>query len=78
MKKFVTTKYEIKTNQLHHRSLTFAGITDLHNVRYGSDNQPVLQAMKKIRPDAILIAGDLVLGKKGESLEPARQFLQEL
>lgn len=78
MKKFVTTKYEIKTNQLHHRSLTFAGITDLHNVRHGSDNQPVLQAMKKIRPDAILIAGDLVLGKKGESLEPARQFLQEL
>lgn len=78
MKKFVTTKYEIKTDKLNHRSLIFAGITDLHNVRYGSDNRPVFQAIQKIRPDAILIAGDLVLGKKGESLEPARQFLQEL
>lgn len=77
MKRFKTTTYTITTDKIKRTPLKFVMISDLHNVVFGERNRRVFDKIRQIRPDAILIAGDLVLGKHGASLNPARQFLRE-
>ena len=77
MKKFITTTYTVKSNRLKRNPLVFLMISDLHNVVFGKDNQVLFDAMRAEHPDLILIAGDLVLGKKGAPLKPALDFLKE-
>lgn len=77
MKRFQTTTYTITTDKIKKHPLKFVMVSDLHNVVFGKENERVFDKIRQIRPDAILIAGDLVLGRHGASLNPARQFLRE-
>ena len=77
MKKFVTTTYRITTDKIKRHPLRFVMISDLHNVMFGERNEPVFEKIRALNPDAILIAGDLVLGKEDASLKPAAAFLSE-
>ena len=77
MKKFVTTTYRITTDKIKRHPLKFVMISDLHNVVFGEKNEPVFDRIKALGPDAVLIAGDLVLGKTDASLKPAAAFLGE-
>lgn len=77
LKKFRIARYHITTKKLKKNSLTFVAVSDLHNVVFGEQNRNILDAIKKEKPDCILIAGDLVLGKKGATLEPAWNFLRQ-
>ena len=45
----------------------FVLLSDLHNKVYGKHNKRLLYAITKQRPDAILIAGDMLVGKRGIS-----------
>ncbi len=53
-------------------------IADLHNKRYGKNNERLLAAIRGQQPDIILIAGDIITAKPGRGLEPALQLLREL
>jgi len=53
-------------------------LSDLHNKRYGKDNERLLAAIRARQPDFILIAGDIVTAKPRASLEPAIAFLEKL
>ena len=77
MKKFKITNYEITSEKIS-QELRFVMISDWHNVIFGERNKPVFEAIQKINPDAILIAGDLVLGKQEAPLLPALESLKEL
>ena len=77
MKKFVTTTYRITTDKIKRHPLRFVMISDLHNVMFGERNEPVFEKIRALNPDAILIAGDLVLGKEDACLKPAAAFLSE-
>lgn len=77
MKKFITVRYETESRKLKSQSFSIAMISDLHNVVFGKNNEGLIEALKKERPDLICIAGDLVLGKKGASLKEPYQFLKE-
>lgn len=77
MKKFKITKYQIKSEKINQK-LKFVMISDWHNVVFGEKNEPVFEAIQKINPDAILIAGDLVLGKPEAPLLNALHSLEEL
>lgn len=77
MKKFKLTNYEIISEKIS-QELKFVMISDWHNVVFGERNEPVFDAIQKINPDAILIAGDLVLGKQEAPLLPALEILKEL
>lgn len=77
MKKFVKTRYTVTTEKLSKKNLTFVMVSDLHNVVFGEKNEKLLSAIREEKPDAILIAGDLVLGKKKAPLAPALEFLKE-
>lgn len=53
-------------------------IADLHNKKYGKDNRMLLDAIRKEKPDFILVAGDILVAKPGKSLQTAVDFLGEL
>lgn len=53
-------------------------ISDLHNKVYGDKNDVLIKAVKKINPDFIILAGDLVTSKAGESIKPGVEFVKIL
>lgn len=55
-----------------------AVIADLHNKRYGKENEKLLAAIRQEKPELILIAGDILTAQPGKSMEPALQFLRAL
>ena len=76
---FQVTHYKIHSDKLkniHPKKIVL--LSDLHNCSYGKNNEKLLQVIKRENPDMILIAGDMLVGKKGVSTEVARKFLKEL
>lgn len=53
-------------------------LADLHNKRYGRENERLLEAIRAQKPDFILVAGDLITAKPRRSQEPAIHLLEEL
>lgn len=53
-------------------------VADLHNKRYGKENNILLAAIREQKPDVILIAGDILTAQPGKTMEPAIHFLREL
>ena len=53
-------------------------LADLHNKRYGKNNVRLLEEIRAQKPDMILIAGDILTARKGDSFEPAVELLREL
>lgn len=76
MKKFVTAKYQIESEKIH-TPFTVVMVSDLHNVVFGEKNQRLLEQIRRIKPDLLAVAGDLVLGKPGASLREPEEFLRE-
>lgn len=63
MKNFKITNYRIKVDKSRFRlqqPIRFAMLSDLHNCIYGTDNEGLVQAVKEMQPDIIMIAGDMV------------------
>ena len=77
---FKITHYNIfsdKLNELQHeRKIVF--LSDLHNNRYGKDNEKLLTAVKKQKPDFIVIGGDMLVGKTNVSSKVAEAFVSRL
>lgn len=53
-------------------------LADLHNKRYGKDNELLIAAIREANPDMILVAGDIPTAKPGASLDIALHLLGEL
>ena len=68
MKKFVTVEYRIESDKIK-RPFTVVMISDLHNVVFGEKNVRLLEKIRDLGPDFLVIAGDLVLGKPGASFK---------
>ncbi|MBQ8210535.1 MAG: metallophosphoesterase [Clostridia bacterium] len=51
-----TTEYTLKSQTS--APITVAVVSDLHFSRFGKDNKRLVDAVKKMNPDAILLAGD--------------------
>ena len=77
---FRITHYDIISNKLNgiKKEQTVLFLSDLHNNTYGLNNEKLLQAVKMQQPDFILIGGDMLVGKKGLSLEVAEELILEL
>ncbi len=60
---FVVRKYEIRTDKLV-GDLTMVLLADLHGYSYGSNNDRLIDAIDKIRPDAVLCAGDMFTARE--------------
>ena len=53
-------------------------LSDLHNKEYGVGNERLLDAICKARPDLILIGGDMLVRKDGNSYDKTVHFLAKL
>ena len=75
--RFVVVRKSINSDKLR-RSARAVVLSDLHNKRYGKNNELLLKAIDDCKPDFVLVAGDILTAKPGESLEPAIEFMQKL
>lgn len=74
---FEQTCYVISDPKIRKRCKA-AVIADLHNQKYGRDNELLLEAIRKEKPDVVLLAGDILTARAGAKLDTALRFLEEL
>lgn len=75
--RFVVRKYAAADKRIR-KSCRAVVIADLHNKRFGKNNERLLAAVREQQPDFVLIAGDIITAKPGRGQEPALQLLKEL
>ena len=75
--RFVVRHYSIQDNRIR-KPVKAVVLADLHNKRYGKENERLLKAIDEIQPDLILIAGDMLTAKPKMGLETAVGFLEKL
>lgn len=75
--RFVVRHYLLRDQRIK-KPVKAVVLADLHNKRYGKENERLLQAIDEIRPDMILIAGDILTAKPKASLETAVDLLTKL
>ena len=57
---FKVTEFQFNNAKLKKEQFKFVLISDLHDVDHGNDNEEVLAAIDKEKPDCILLAGDMI------------------
>ena len=76
---FRVTRYTVRSPKLaglgRQRKLIF--LSDLHNYRYGENNDALYDAIAKEKPDLILIGGDMLNAKPGASFEKGAAFVKK-
>lgn len=75
--RFVVRKYTVTDKRIR-KPCRAVVMADLHNKRYGKNNERLLAAIREQQPDFILIAGDIITAKPGRELETALQLLRGL
>lgn len=53
-------------------------LSDLHNRVYGKKNNRLFEAVRKQKPDVILIGGDMLVGKNGYDYRTAAELIKRL
>ena len=74
---FETTEYCVTDPRIR-KAFRAVVLADLHNQRYGRDNQLLLKAIRDGRPDIVLIAGDMLTARPGKDFTPAIDLIREL
>lgn len=78
-KSFVTKIYDIESDAFQFKephNIVF--VSDLHNHKYGKNNEQLLKAIKEQEPEFILVGGDIPIAKKGYELNTAISFIESL
>lgn len=78
-KSFVTRIYDIESDAFQLKephNIVF--VSDLHNHKYGKNNEQLLEAIKEQQPEFILVGGDIPIAKKGYELNTAISFIESL
>lgn len=75
--RFVTVRVELAISNLS-KECRFVLISDLHDKVYGSQNDKVIDAVHKINPDFIVLAGDLVTSQVNEDMTPGIELVKAL
>lgn len=75
--RFIVVRYLVKDTRIRkqYRAVVLA---DLHDKQYGKDNENLLSSIREQKPDAVLIAGDIITAKPGKKLDRALTFLRQL
>ncbi len=76
-KVFTTDVYELRSEKVT-KEYTFAFLSDLHDNKFGPGQRRLLAAIDRVRPDAVLIGGDMMVVKQGVEIENALYFLKRL
>lgn len=75
---FVTEEVVISSGKLKHPA-TLVFLADLHDKEFGAANGQLLEAIDRVRPDGVLIGGDMMVAKNGKaSLEVTGRLVRQL
>lgn len=77
LRRFGVSEYEITHEKLR-TPHTAVVIADLHGFCYGKGNRRLLTAVRKAKPDMILIPGDMIVAKHFRTYDTALELLREL
>lgn len=75
--RFTIREYNCKDARLE-KDTRIVLLSDLHNKSFGKDNRRLIGAIDRIRPDLILVAGDMYTAARGQGAENARRLMEEL
>lgn len=75
--RFVTKEMTMRSEKIK-QDATFVVLADMHNKSFGKENEKLLQKIREIDPDMILIAGDMLNAKPGADFSKTAAFLKRL
>jgi predicted MPP superfamily phosphohydrolase len=75
--RFVISRHNISDARIaqHYRTVVIA---DLHNKRYGKNNELLIEAVRSLNPDCIMVAGDIPVARPGAKLDVALELIGAL
>ena len=71
-------KIVIRRDLLPEGSLRVAFLTDMHNACGPEESEFLFHALRRYRPDLVLVGGDMLIAAPGYGPEPARSFMLRL
>ena len=75
--RFVVRTYEVASDKLESdKNLVF--LSDLHGKVYGKNNDVLINKIKELKPDHVLIGGDMMTAEPGKSFDAAVDFVKKL
>ncbi len=79
-KEFCITFYDYSSEKILMDEYKLVFLSDLHSKVFPYENQPLLDAIEEMKPDAVVFAGDMVnaSGKIPLDYEPTLEFIKKL
>lgn len=77
-KHFVTDHYQITSGKIKGNEREFVFLSDLHNNEFGEKNRKLVEEIDRIRPDAVLIGGDMMVTRGDADLRVTLELVREL
>lgn len=71
------TPYELASPKIK-KEFRFVVLSDLHNKAFGKNNARLIAGIRKLHPDAVMVAGDMLTAAQGGDVSGAAQLLTEL
>lgn len=65
MNRFTVSHYEIASEKIK-KEIKVAFLSDLHDKKYGKDNQKLMTAIAKEAPELLLVGGDMIVAASAE------------
>ncbi len=75
--RFVVQSYHITSPKLN-KKMRFVVLADLHGRSFGKNNQKLLDKIAELKPDGILIAGDMITARPGKKFDDTVAFIRKL
>ncbi len=75
--RFVVRNYTYSSDKVK-KTTRFVMLSDLHSTKFGKDNIKLINKIKELNPDGILIAGDMYTAERGTSTYIAEQLVTTL
>lgn len=74
---FVVRKYEFTSDKIK-KPMNLVMLSDLHNYRYGRENEQLIGAIDALCPDAVVLAGDMITAGEKDKYERTISFLKKI
>ncbi len=74
--RFVVRKYGVSSKKIK-KDCRILFLSDLHNKEYGPENERLLRTMEELKPDIVLIGGDMFSAKPGKAFEKGTRFIRK-
>lgn len=79
-RKLVVTEYSIQSSKVPKafHGYHIVHLTDLHNACFGEENHLLIERVRKLQPDIIVVTGDMIIGKPGRDVSFAANTMNQL